>query len=178
MTERKKPNNKRLILMIVLLAVVIALMWLLPDGSQPAAPATNAPKTEQTKNTNDAPDDIEATTLVKAGTQAPDFRVEMFDGTTFTLGSLRGKVVLLNFWATWCGPCKMIAPVIEQLAQQYEGRVIVGKVDVDQEPDLAQEFGVMSIPNVVILKDGQLADRKVGAMPVSAYQQALDAALN
>lgn len=68
MTERKKPNNKRLILMIVLLAVVIALMWLLPDGSQPAAPATNAPKTEQTKNTNDAPDDIEATTLVKAGT--------------------------------------------------------------------------------------------------------------
>lgn len=71
MTERKKPNNKRLILMIVLLAVVIALMWLLPDGSQPAAPATNAPKTEQTKNTNDAPDDIEATTLVKAGTQAP-----------------------------------------------------------------------------------------------------------
>lgn len=71
MTERKKPNNKRLILMIVLLAVVIALMWLLPDGSQPAAPATNAPKTEQTKNTNDAPDDIEATTLVKAGTQDP-----------------------------------------------------------------------------------------------------------
>lgn len=61
MTERKKPNNKRLILMIVLLAVVIALMWLLPDGSQPAAPATDAPKTEQTKNTNDTPDDIEAT---------------------------------------------------------------------------------------------------------------------
>lgn len=73
MTERKKPNNKRLILMIVLLAVVIALMWLLPDGSQPAAPATNAPKTEQTKNTNDAPDDIEATTLVKAGTQGTRF---------------------------------------------------------------------------------------------------------
>ena len=56
--------------------------------------------------------------------------------------------------------------------------MIVGKVDVDQEPELVQEFGVMSIPNVVILKDGQLADRKVGAMPVSAYQQALDAALN
>ena len=128
MTERKKPNNKRLILMIVLLAVVIALMWLLPDGSQPAAPATNAPKTEQTKNTNDAPDDIEATTLVKAGTQAPDFRVEMFDGTTFTLGSLRGKVVLLNFWATWCGPCKREMPEVQALYEKYgnnEGDVIV-----------------------------------------------------
>lgn len=71
MTERKKPNNKRLILMIVLLAVVIALMWLLPDGSQPAAPATNAPKTEQTKNTNDAPDDMRLRPLLKPGHRHP-----------------------------------------------------------------------------------------------------------
>ena len=136
MTERKKPNNKRLILMIVLLAVVIALMWLLPDGSQPAAPATDAPKTEQTKNTNDTPDDIEATTLVKAGTQAPDFRVEMFDGTTFTLGSLRGKVVLLNFWATWCPPCEEEMPDIQSFADAHREEVTVLSVNFTKfEPD-------------------------------------------
>ena len=161
MTERKKPNNKRLILMIVLLAVVIALMWLLPDGSQPAAPATNAPKTEQTKNTNDAPDDIEATTLVKAGTQAPDFRVEMFDGTTFTLGSLRGKVVLLNFWATWCGPCRGELPYLKEAFKEFgpKGFNIYG-VSLDNDAESWKEFLVkeeMTWPNVIAVTDGKSA---------------------
>ena len=100
-----------------------------------------------------------------------------FSKAGFEQAKAQGGVMLVDFWATWCGPCKMIAPVIEQLAQQYGGRVIVGKVDVDQEPELAQEFGVMSIPNVVILKNGEVADRKVGAMPAKAYQDALDAVL-
>ena len=86
-------------------------------------------------------------------------------------------VMLVDFWATWCGPCRMIAPAIEQLAKEYDGKVLVGKVDVDQEPGLAAEYGVMSIPNVVIFKDGDQVDRKVGAMPKDAYAAALDEAL-
>ena len=169
MTERKKPNNKRLILMIVLLAVVIALMWLLPDGSQPAAPVTDAPKTEQTKNTNDTPDDIEATTLVKAGTQAPDFRVEMFDGTTFTLGSLRGKVVLLNFWATWCGPCRQFGPVFEEASEKHPD-VVFGKIDTDDQQQLAMAAQITSIPTLMAFRDGIAVFRQSGALPRAALE--------
>lgn len=73
------------------------------------------------------------------------------------------KPVLVDFFATWCGPCRMIAPSIEQLAAEYEGRAVVGKVDVDQEPSLAQRFGVMSIPTIVVLKDGKTVEQAVGA---------------
>lgn len=100
-----------------------------------------------------------------------------FSKEGFEKAKAQGGIMLVDFWATWCGPCKMIAPVIEQLAVQYEGRVIVGKVDVDQEPDLAREYGVMSIPNVILFKDGKEVDRKVGVMPASAYSQALETLL-
>lgn len=73
------------------------------------------------------------------------------------------KPVLVDFFATWCGPCRMIAPSIEQLAAEYEDRAVVGKVDVDQEPSLAQRFGVMSIPTIVVLKDGKTVEQAVGA---------------
>ena len=72
-------------------------------------------------------------------------------------------LVLVDFFATWCGPCRMIAPSVEQLAAEFEGRAVVGKVDVDQEPALAQRFGVMSIPTLVVLKGGKVVEQAVGA---------------
>ena len=73
--------------------------------------------------------------------------------------------VLIDFWAPWCGPCRMMGPIIEQLAEEYEGKAKVGKVNVDEEGELSQAFGVMSIPTIVLVKDGKVVRQAVGARP-------------
>jgi len=83
-------------------------------------------------------------------------------------------VAMVDFWAEWCGPCKMLSPAIEELAAQYEGRALVAKVNVDEEPDLARRFGIMSIPTVIFLKDGQEVERKIGLMPGAMFSAVLD----
>ena len=83
-------------------------------------------------------------------------------------------LLMVDFWADWCGPCKMLAPLVENLDKEYEGRVTVGKVNVDDEQELAIRYGVMSIPTVIFFKDGQEIDRKVGVMPPQVFTQVLD----
>ena len=79
---------------------------------------------------------------------------------------LRSDVpVLLDFWATWCGPCMMIAPTLAQIAEEHAGKIKVGKINVDDEMELAMQFGVTSIPLLVVMKDGKIANKAVGAMP-------------
>ena len=73
--------------------------------------------------------------------------------------------VLIDFWAPWCGPCRMMGPIIEQLAEEYVGKAKVGKVNVDEEGELSQAFGVMSIPTIVLVKDGKVVKQAVGARP-------------
>jgi thioredoxin 1 len=79
--------------------------------------------------------------------------------------------VLVDFWAVWCGPCRLIAPIVEELARQYEGKLKVYKVDIDQEQSLAIQYGIMSIPTLLLFKNGQVVEQIVGAPPKSAIEQ-------
>lgn len=88
-----------------------------------------------------------------------------------------GKPVVVDFWATWCGPCRMIAPIVEELAAQYEGQVTIGKYDVDEGTDMAVEYGVRNIPTLLFFKDGKLVDRNVGSTTRDALEAKVKALL-
>lgn len=97
------------------------------------------------------------------------FKTEEFDAAVEA-----APLAMVDFWADWCGPCKMLSPVIESIAEQYEGKALVGKVNVDEERELAIRFGVMNIPTVVFLKNGREFDRQVGVMPPEVFTDILD----
>lgn len=97
-----------------------------------------------------------------------------FNKEGFDKALASGQLLMVDFWADWCGPCKMLAPVIEGLGDEYEGKAIVGKINVDDEQELAIRYGVMSIPTVIFFKDGEEVARKVGVLPAAQFTEVLE----
>ena len=85
--------------------------------------------------------------------------------------------LVVDFWATWCGPCRMVGPVISELAQEYDGRIVVGKCDVEENEDIAMELGIRNIPTILFFKGGQIVDKMVGAQAKARIQEKFDALL-
>ena len=105
-------------------------------------------------------------------------KVVVLDSNNFEHEVLKSDLpVLVDFWAAWCGPCKMIAPIIDQLAEEYDGKAKIAKVNVDDNRDLAVQFKVMSIPTLILFKDGEIVDQIIGARPKAELEKFIQKAL-
>ena len=104
--------------------------------------------------------------------------LQQLKGAEFEKEILRSETpAVVDFYADWCGPCRMVSPIIEQLSQEYAGKVKFAKVNTDENPEIAMKFGIMSIPTIIIFKKGQVASTVIGAGPAATYKQKIDAAL-
>ena len=104
--------------------------------------------------------------------------IEITDKNFEELVEKSGVPVMIDFWAEWCGPCRMVGPIVDELATEYTGKAVVGKVNVDENPDISAKFGIRNIPTVIFLKSGQVVDKSVGAVPKNVLAEKMDALLS
>ncbi|MDI9337978.1 MAG: thioredoxin [Alphaproteobacteria bacterium] len=102
---------------------------------------------------------------------------EFTDSNFGTTALSAGSVAVVDFWAEWCGPCRALTPVINDLAKEYEGKAVVGKLNVDENPNVSTEYGITSIPAILFFKNGQLVDKQIGAVPKAVLDKKLKALL-
>ena len=103
--------------------------------------------------------------------------LEITDATFEEIVLKSDKPVMVDFWAAWCGPCRMVGPVIDQISEEYAGKAVVGKVDVDANQEFAAKYGVRNIPTVLVFQNGEVVGRQVGVSPKNVYAEAIDALL-
>ena len=100
--------------------------------------------------------------------------VELTDENFDELALNSDKPVLVDFWAEWCGPCRMVGPIVEELSNEYEGKAVVGKVDVDKNQAISMKYGIRNIPTIIFLQNGEMVDKSVGAVPKNVLSEKLD----
>jgi len=103
--------------------------------------------------------------------------LEITDQNFETVVMQADKPVLLDFWAEWCGPCRMVGPIVQEIGQEYEGKAVVGKIDIDGNPGVAVKFGIRNIPTILFFKNGEVVDKQVGAVPKQILVNKLEALL-
>ncbi|HYG16269.1 MAG TPA: thioredoxin [Bacteroidia bacterium] len=103
--------------------------------------------------------------------------IEITDNNFEEIVMKSNKPVMIDFWAVWCGPCRMVAPIVEEMSEEFHGKAVIGKLDVDNNPNISAMFGIRSIPTMLYFKDGKVVDKVVGAAPKNTLTQKLNAQL-